>query len=145
MRVCPSVASIATRRNTKWRCRFYQAIVLHKTWVTFYAFSVRKKNVCYATQLGRDKFHKSHVFDYNGDVYNFVGEHKSGIGWTSTYCVVVTVGLFIPPTGGQTLPGGKPKPKKSVYPKGLGSNRPAWVAFDRQVTVLLFLMQKTYA
>ena len=32
------------------------------------------------TQLGRDKFHKSHAFDYNGDVYNFVGEHKSGIG-----------------------------------------------------------------
>lgn len=68
----------------------------------------------FTQNLGRDKFHKSHAFDYNGDVYNFVGEHKSGIG-------------------GQPLPGGKPKPKASVYPKGIGSNKPAWVAFDRQV------------
>lgn len=31
------------------------------------------------------------------------------------------------------MPGGKPKSKHSVYPKGSGPQLPAWVAFDRQV------------
>ena len=85
----------------------------------------------YAYQLGRDKFHKSHAFDYNGDVYNFVGEHKSGIGQ-----IPVSVDNSITAAlGGQPLPGGKPKPKASVYPKGIGSNKPTWVAFDRQVSL----------
>jgi len=64
--------------------------------------------------LGKDKFHKSHCFDYRNDVTVYVGEHKSGIG-------------------GELLPGGKPKPKSSTFPKGPGSQAPAWVAFDRQV------------
>lgn len=88
------------------------------------------------TQLGRDKFHKSHAFDYNGDVYNFVGEHKSGIGQRSFTMIIV----FISALGGQPLPGGKPKPKASVYPKGIGSNKPAWVAFDRQVSLLMLVL-----
>lgn len=36
-------------------------------------------------------------------------------------------------TGGETLPGEKPKARHSVYPKGIGAEAPAWVAFDRQV------------
>eukprot|EP00794_Sanderia_malayensis_P011387 gene11387-12573_t len=64
--------------------------------------------------LGKDKFNKSQCFDYRNDVSVYVGEHKSGIG-------------------GEALPGGKKKPKTSVYPNGIGSQAPAWVAFDRQV------------
>ncbi len=36
-------------------------------------------------------------------------------------------------TGGETLPGQKLPPGHSVYPKGVGPEAPAWVAFDRQV------------
>ena len=38
-------------------------------------------------------------------------------------------------TGGEVLPGQKLKAKQSVYPKGVGPEAPAWVAFDRQVRV----------
>jgi len=65
-------------------------------------------------KLGKDKFHKSQCFDYRNDVAVHVGESKSGIG-------------------GDLMPGGKPKPKHSCYPKGDGPQAPAWVAFDRQV------------
>lgn len=65
-------------------------------------------------KLGKNKFHKSHQFDYRNEVSVYVGEEKSGIG-------------------GEPLPGQKLRPKHSVYPKGVGPEAPAWVAFDRQV------------
>ena len=43
-------------------------------------------------------------------------------------CVCVCV-----PTGGRALPGQSPKQSTSVYPKGVGGDKPAWLAFDRQV------------
>ncbi|KAK3586545.1 hypothetical protein CHS0354_022677 [Potamilus streckersoni] len=64
--------------------------------------------------LGRNKYHKSHHFDINNDVTMLVGHEKPGIG-------------------GEPLRGQKLKPKGSVFPRGEGSNLPAWVAFDRQV------------
>lgn len=65
-------------------------------------------------KIGKNKFHKSHQFDYLNDVSVYVGEAKSGIG-------------------GDPLPGQKLKPRHSGYPKGIGGEAPAWVAFDRQV------------
>lgn len=65
-------------------------------------------------KIGKTKFHKSHQFDYRNDVSVYVGEDKSGIG-------------------GDPLPGQKLKPRHSAYPKGIGGEAPAWVAFDRQV------------
>lgn len=64
--------------------------------------------------LGKEAFHKSHHFDYCNDVSMLVGIEKPGIG-------------------GELLLGQKVKSKHSVYPRGEGSNAPAWVAFDRQV------------
>lgn len=64
--------------------------------------------------LGKNKFHKSHHFDVSNDVSMLVGHEKPGIG-------------------GEPLRGQKLKPKNSLYPRGEGSNLPAWVAFDRQV------------
>jgi len=65
-------------------------------------------------KLGKDKFHKSHCFDYMNDVSVHVGETKQGIG-------------------GERMPGGKQPAPSSKYPTGEGSQAPAWVAFDRQV------------
>ena len=39
----------------------------------------------------------------------------------------------IPFSGGDLLLGQSRKKNTSVYPKGMGGDRPAWVAFDRQV------------
>ncbi|XP_078612386.1 EF-hand domain-containing family member C2-like [Branchiostoma floridae x Branchiostoma japonicum] len=64
--------------------------------------------------LGKTKFHKSQLFDYRNDISTMVGEHKSGIG-------------------GAPLPGQKLKPRHSAFPSGEGSDKPAWLAFDRQV------------
>ncbi|KAK3094621.1 hypothetical protein FSP39_004130 [Pinctada imbricata] len=64
--------------------------------------------------LGKSKYHKSHHFDYKNEVSMLVGEEKPGIG-------------------GELLRGQKVKPKNTVFPKGNGTNLPAWVAFDRQV------------
>ena len=36
-------------------------------------------------------------------------------------------------TGGQPLPGQTSSKNASVFPQGLGGDKPAWVAFDRQV------------
>ena len=33
------------------------------------------------------------------------------------------------------MPGQKLKPRHSAYPKGIGGEAPAWVAFDRQVSL----------
>ncbi|XP_067948008.1 EF-hand domain-containing family member C2-like [Watersipora subatra] len=64
--------------------------------------------------LGKEKFHKSHHFDYvNRDVAKMLDD-KSGIG-------------------GVPLPGQDLTPKSSVFPRGEGANQPAWVAFDKQV------------
>lgn len=35
--------------------------------------------------------------------------------------------------GGKPLPGQSPQKKGSIYPKGVGGDKPAWLAFDRQV------------
>lgn len=64
--------------------------------------------------LGQNKYHKSHHFDVSNDVSMLVGHQKPGIG-------------------GEPLRGQKLKAKNSAYPRGEGSNLPAWVAFDRQV------------
>lgn len=65
-------------------------------------------------KIGKNKFHKSQLFDYRNEVSSFVGEDKCGIG-------------------GDPLPGQKLRPRHSGYPKGIGGEAPAWVAFDRQV------------
>ncbi|CAH2220366.1 EF-hand domain-containing family member C2 [Pelobates cultripes] len=64
--------------------------------------------------LGKEKFHKSQHFGFSNDTSMLLGEEKPGIG-------------------GEPLLGQKPKPKFSVFPKGVGSNAPSWVAFDKQV------------
>lgn len=43
------------------------------------------------------------------------------------------VGEEKPGIGGELLRGQKTKPRSSVFPRGDGTNLPAWVAFDRQV------------
>ncbi len=65
-------------------------------------------------QLGKNKYHKSHHFDYSNDVSMLVGEEKPGIG-------------------GEPLAGQKTRPRNSAIPRGSGTAQPAWVAFDRQV------------
>ena len=64
-------------------------------------------------QLGKTNFHKSQAFQYRADVPVLVDE-KPGIG-------------------GDLLQGQTAHKNMSVYPKGLGGDKPAWVAFDRQV------------
>lgn len=64
--------------------------------------------------LGKTKYHLSHHFDYANDTAMMVGAEKPGVG-------------------GEALLGQKYKPRNTVFPKGDGSNLPAWVAFDRQV------------
>ncbi|NXD79381.1 EFHC2 protein, partial [Halcyon senegalensis] len=64
--------------------------------------------------IGKEKFHKSQHWGYCNNVAMLVGEDKPGIG-------------------GEPLPGQKLKPKYSVFPEGMGSDAPAWVAFDKQV------------
>lgn len=68
----------------------------------------------FSSNAGKDKFHKSHHFDYTNDVAMLVGNSKPGIGGD--------------PLAGQPL-----KSKHSIFPKGEGTSAPAWVAFDRQV------------
>ncbi|KAM4045618.1 EF-hand domain-containing family member C2 isoform 1-T1 [Anomaloglossus baeobatrachus] len=64
--------------------------------------------------LGKERFHKSQHFGYSNDVSMLMGEDKPGIG-------------------GEHLRGQKLKPKFSVFPRGVGSDAPSWVAFDKQV------------
>ncbi|NXG62012.1 EFHC2 protein, partial [Hemiprocne comata] len=64
--------------------------------------------------IGKEKFHKSQHWGYCNNVAMLVGEDKPGLG-------------------GVPLPGQKLKPKYSVFPEGIGSDAPAWVAFDKQV------------
>lgn len=95
---------------------------LHKTLTTSCA--------CYV-QLGKTKHHKPHHFDICNDVAMMVGETKPGIG-------------------GEPRLGQKAKPANSRIPKGEGPNLPAWVAFDRQVSIIIlrtmaFLMQRMNA
>lgn len=44
------------------------------------------------------------------------------------------VGEDKPGIGGELLFGQKIKPKYSVFPKGMGTDSPSWVAFDKQVS-----------
>lgn len=64
--------------------------------------------------LGKEKFHKSQHFGYSNQVSMLLGAEKPGIG-------------------GEPLLGQNLKPKYSVYPRGIGSDAPSWVAFDKQV------------
>ncbi len=64
-------------------------------------------------QLGKTRFHKSQAFDFKEDL--------------------AVVGLSKPGIGGKLLPGQSSVKNNSVYPKGLGGDKPAWVAFDKQV------------
>ncbi|XP_029458980.1 EF-hand domain-containing family member C2 [Rhinatrema bivittatum] len=64
--------------------------------------------------LGKEKFHKSQHFGFTNRIPKWVGEAKPSIGGE--------------PLGGQKLP-----PKHSVFPRGVGSDSPSWVAFDKQV------------
>ncbi|CAM9629718.1 unnamed protein product [Bubo scandiacus] len=64
--------------------------------------------------IGKEKFHKSQHWGYCNNVAMLVGEGKPGIG-------------------GEPLPGQKLKSTYSVFPEGIGSDAPAWVAFDKQV------------
>lgn len=45
-----------------------------------------------------------------------------------------------PGIGGELLPGQKLKPKFSVFPRGVGSDAPSWVAFDKQVCQTVFII-----
>ncbi|XP_020851710.1 EF-hand domain-containing family member C2 [Phascolarctos cinereus] len=64
--------------------------------------------------LGKEKFHKSQHWGFCNHVGMLVNEDKPGIG-------------------GEPLFGRYLKPKYSVFPRGLGSDAPSWVAFDKQV------------
>jgi hypothetical protein len=65
--------------------------------------------------MGKEKFHKSQHWGFCNNVRMLVGEDKPGIG-------------------GALLFGQKIKPKYSVFPKGMGTDSPSWVAFDKQVS-----------
>lgn len=69
--------------------------------------------MCNSVQLGKTRFHKSQAFDFKEDL-GVVYLEKRGIG-------------------GKLLQGQSPYKNNSVYPKGLGGDKPAWVAFDKQV------------
>ncbi|KAM9041104.1 LOW QUALITY PROTEIN: EF-hand domain-containing family member C2 [Megaptera novaeangliae] len=66
--------------------------------------------------MGKEKFHKSQHWGFCKNVRMLVSEDKPGIG-------------------GELLLGQKinPKHKHSVFPKGMGTDSPSWVAFDKQV------------
>lgn len=72
------------------------------------------QKLCFTFQLGKTKYHLSHHFDVKNDVHLMVGDERPGVG-------------------GVPLPGQKAKPQNSYIPPGMGSNQPAWVAFDKQV------------
>ncbi|KAF5401090.1 EF-hand domain containing 2 [Paragonimus heterotremus] len=63
--------------------------------------------------LGKEKFHKSHYLKQHNDVVYQYGIDKVGIG-------------------GEKLPGQRIDAPTSVYPSGIGSQLPAWLAFDKQ-------------
>lgn len=64
-------------------------------------------------QLGKSRFHKSQAFDFKEDL--------------------AVANLGKPGIGGKLLLGQSGVKNTSVYPKGLGGDKPAWVAFDKQV------------
>ncbi|XP_057261053.1 EF-hand domain-containing family member C2 isoform X1 [Pezoporus wallicus] len=64
--------------------------------------------------IGKEKFHKSQHWGFCNNVAMLVNENKPGVG-------------------GKPLPGQKLTPKYSVFPEGMGSDAPPWVAFDKQV------------
>ncbi|XP_016429441.1 EF-hand domain-containing family member C2-like [Sinocyclocheilus rhinocerous] len=53
------------------------------------------------------------------------------------------VGAEKPGTGGELLLGQSSRPKYSLFPKGEGSDAPAWVAFDKQVLCFDAYFQET--
>nr|CAH8833815.1 unnamed protein product [Trichobilharzia regenti] len=63
--------------------------------------------------LGKEKFHKSHYLQVRNDTAYSYGDDKPGIG-------------------GDVLPGQRTEAPTSVYPSGIGSQLPPWLAFDKQ-------------
>ena len=47
--------------------------------------------------------------------------------------------------GGEPLLGQKVTKNISVYPKGFGGDKPAWVAFDRQVITMALILKDNIA
>ena len=70
-------------------------------------------NIFRRIKFAQNKHHLSHHFDKHNSI-NMLNDTKPGVG-------------------GQPLPGQDLRPKNSVYPTGEGADRPAWVAFDKQV------------
>ncbi len=64
-------------------------------------------------KVGKTRFHKAQAFTYARDEPR-LEDSKPGIG-------------------GKPLLGQSTSKNSSVYPKGLGGDKPAWVAFDKQV------------
>ncbi|KAM9032064.1 EF-hand domain-containing family member C2 [Sarcophilus harrisii] len=64
--------------------------------------------------LGKEKFHKSQHWGFCNSIGMLTNEDKPGIG-------------------GEPLLGRCQKSKFSIYPRGVGSEVPSWVAFDKQV------------
>lgn len=65
--------------------------------------------------MGKEKFHKTHHWDFCNNVPLLLSEATPGLG-------------------GDTRLGQKLKPKYTAYPKGDGSDEPSWAAFDKQVS-----------
>ncbi|CAH8430283.1 unnamed protein product [Schistosoma intercalatum] len=63
--------------------------------------------------IGKEKFHKSHYLKLEGDEAYMHGDDKPGIG-------------------GEKLPGQRIDAPTSIYSSGMGSQFPAWLAFDKQ-------------
>ncbi|XP_058514978.1 EF-hand domain-containing family member C2 [Ochotona princeps] len=64
--------------------------------------------------VGKEKFHKTHHWDFCNNVPLLLSEATPGLGGDSRRLQ-------------------KLKPKYTAYPKGDGSNEPSWAAFDKQV------------
>ncbi|XP_038125122.1 EF-hand domain-containing family member C2 isoform X2 [Cyprinodon tularosa] len=75
-------------------------------------------------QLGKERFHKSHHFDFSGGIPMLMGMEKAGIG-------------------GDPLVGQKIPSKYPGFPRGEGSDRPPWLAFDQQVLCFEAFYQET--
>lgn len=97
-----------------YRLEVFYFVVAVSINVLDFSFFLKPVIVSSSLQLGKEKFHKSQHWSYCNKVSMLVGEDKPGIG-------------------GEPLLGQKLKPKYSVFPRGVGSDAPSWVAFDKQV------------
>ncbi|TNN19592.1 EF-hand domain-containing family member C2 [Schistosoma japonicum] len=63
--------------------------------------------------IGKEKFHKSHYLQLKNEEAYMYGDDRPGIG-------------------GEMLPGQRIEAPTSIYPSGIGSRLPTWLAFDKQ-------------